>query len=200
MKIDDFFNELIDENEELKNSIELIDLKYKVIQALYSFRKANSLSQKDFAEKIGVKQQAISRFEKGEIDPRLSFIEKVLHGINSEAIIDNKTYIRINKTLEFKSKITKIEPSKYKLALSQKIDEIVSKLGFLKRLDKGYKTQFEYRNLYLEKSRVNYELDRQSDLGDAMVQLSRAEYELEKNSYEFVITYEILNLIVGETI
>jgi hypothetical protein len=89
---------------------------------------------------------------------------------------------------------------KYKLALSQKIDEIVSKLGFLKRLDKGYKTQFEYRNLYLEKSRVNYELDRQSDLGDAMVQLSRAEYELEKNSYEFVITYEILNLIVGETI
>jgi hypothetical protein len=33
-----------------------------------------------------------------------------------------------------------------------------------------------------------------------MVQLSRAEYELEKNSYEFVITYEILNLIVGETI
>ena len=119
MKIDDFFNELIDENEELKNSIELIDVKYKVIQALYSFRKANSLSQKDFAEKIGVKQQAISRFEKGEIDPRLSFIEKVLQGINSEVIIESKTYIKMNRTLEFKSKTKKIEPSKYKLALSQ---------------------------------------------------------------------------------
>ena len=118
MKIDDFFNELIDENEELKNSIELIDVKYKVIQALYSFRKANSLSQKDFAEKIGVKQQAISRFEKGEIDPRLSFIEKVLQGINSEVIIESKTYIKMNRTLEFKSKTKKIEPSKYKLALS----------------------------------------------------------------------------------
>lgn len=118
MKIDDFFNELIDENEELKNSIELIDVKYKVIQALYSFRKANNMSQKDFAEKIGVKQQAISRFEKGEIDPRLSFIEKVLQGINSEVIIESKTYIKMNRTLEFKSKTKKIEPTKYKLALS----------------------------------------------------------------------------------
>lgn len=93
-----------------------------------------------------------------------------------------------------------ISIDKYKVELAQKIDEIVSKMGYLKKLDKAYKTQFDYRNLYLEKSRVNYELDRQSDLGDAMVQLSKAEYEYEKNSYEFVITYETLNLIVGETI
>lgn len=118
MKLDDFFNELIEENEELKNSIERIDIKYKVIQALYNFRKANNLSQKDFAEKIGVKQQAISRFEKGEIDPRLSFIEKVLQGISSEVIIKGKTYIKLNKTIEFKGKTKKIEPTKYKIALS----------------------------------------------------------------------------------
>ena len=118
MKIDNFFNELINENEELKNSIELIDLKYKVIKALYNFRKANKLSQKDFAEKIGVQQQAISRFEKGEIDPRLSFIEKVLQGINSEILVENKSYIKMNRTLEFKSKTKKVEPTKYRLALS----------------------------------------------------------------------------------
>jgi outer membrane protein TolC len=89
---------------------------------------------------------------------------------------------------------------KYKSELSQKIDEIVSKLTYLGKLNKAYKTQFDYRNLYLEKSRTAYELDRQSDLGDAMVQLSKAEYELEKNRYEYVITYETLNLIVGETL
>jgi len=105
----------------------------------------------------------------------------------------------IQKVQIEKNKV-QISIDKYKLELAQKIDEIVSKMGYLKRLDKAYKTQFEYRNLYLEKSRVNYELDRQSDLGDAMVQLSKAEYEYEKNSYEFVIIYETLNLIVGETI
>ncbi|MDX9744565.1 MAG: TolC family protein [Arcobacteraceae bacterium] len=105
----------------------------------------------------------------------------------------------IQKVQIEKNKV-QISIDKYKLELAQKIDEIVSKMGYLKKLDKAYKTQFEYRNLYLEKSRVNYELDRQSDLGDAMVQLSKAEYEYEKNSYEFVIIYETLNLIVGETI
>ena len=87
---------------------------------------------------------------------------------------------------------------KYKVGLSEKIDELVSRLNYLKRLEKAYKVQFDYRNLYLEKSRIDYDLNRKSDLGDSMVQLSKAEYELEKNRYEFVITYETLNLLVGE--
>lgn len=111
--------------------------------------------------------------------------EKNLNEIQKVQIEKNKVQIIIDK---------------YKGELAQKIDEIVSKLNYQKRLEKAYKTQFEYRNLYLEKSRVNYDLNRQSDLGDAMVQLSKAEYELEKNRYEFVITYETLNLIVGETL
>ena len=93
-----------------------------------------------------------------------------------------------------------ISIDKYKAELAQKIDEIASKLAYQKRLEKAYKTQFDYRNLYLERSRTEYDLNRKSDLGDAMVQLSKAEYELEKNRYEFVITYETLNLIVGETL
>ena len=76
-----------------------------------------------------------------------------------------------------------IATDKYKTDLSLKIDELVSKLNYLKRLEKAYKVQFDYRNLYLEKSRIDYDLNRKSDLGDAMVQLSKAEYELEKNRY-----------------
>lgn len=93
-----------------------------------------------------------------------------------------------------------IATDKYKTDLSLKIDELVSKLNYLKRLEKAYKVQFDYRNLYLEKSRIDYDLNRKSDLGDAMVQLSKAEYELEKNRYDFVITYETLNLLVGENL
>lgn len=105
----------------------------------------------------------------------------------------------IQKVIIEKNKL-QVSIEKYKLELAQKIDEIVSKLNFQIRLEKAYKTQFEYRNLYLERSRTAYNLDRQSDLGDAMVQLSKAEYELEKNRYEFVITYETLKLLVGETL
>jgi len=115
-------------------------------------------------------------------------------------LYDRENNVNEIQKVQIEKNKLQITIDKYKLELAQKIDEIVSKLNYLKKLDKAYKTQFEYRNLYLEKSRVNYELDRQSDLGDAMVQLSKAEYEYEKNSYEFVITYETLNLIVGETI
>ena len=118
MKMNDFFDEAFENDEELSREYELLETKYNLIEALIKFRKENKISQKEFAEKIGVKQQAVSRFEKGEIDPRLSFIEKVLQGINSEVIIESKTYIKMNRTLEFKSKTKKIEPSKYKLALS----------------------------------------------------------------------------------
>ncbi len=110
-----------------------------------------------------------------------------------------KNQNEIQKTQIEKNKL-EVGIEKYKSELAQKIDEIVSKLNFQKRLEKAYATQFDYRNLYLERSRTAYNLNRQSDLGDAMVQLSRAEYELEKNRYEFVITYETLKLLVGEQI
>ena len=94
-------NEIISENQEINEEIELLDFKYKLIDELINFRKSYKLSQAEFADMIKVDKQMISRFEKGEIDPRLSFIEKVLHGINSKAIIDNKTYIKLNKAPEF---------------------------------------------------------------------------------------------------
>ena len=61
----DFVDDLLDENPEVKREVELISLKYDIIRLLVDYRKNNKLSQADFAEKIGVKQQAISRFEKG---------------------------------------------------------------------------------------------------------------------------------------
>ena len=39
---------------------------------------------------IKVDKQMISRFEKGEVDPKLSFISKILHGMNKEIIISSK--------------------------------------------------------------------------------------------------------------
>ncbi|MDR1831682.1 MAG: helix-turn-helix domain-containing protein [Fusobacteriaceae bacterium] len=77
-----YWSEIRDEaykkDPELKKEVQVIQMKMDLISALIEYRAANSLTQKDFAELIGAKQQAISRFEKGEIDPRLSFIRKVI--------------------------------------------------------------------------------------------------------------------------
>ena len=101
MKMNDFFNEAFESEEELKKEYELLETKYKLSEELISFRKKNNISQKEFAEKIGVKQQAVSRFEKGEIDPRLSFVEKILFGMNVRVCLENKDYINSEKVIQF---------------------------------------------------------------------------------------------------
>ena len=83
-------NEIISEDQEIKEEIELLDFKYKLIDELINFRKAYKLSQSEFADMIKVDKQMISRFEKGEVDPKLSFISKILHGMNKEINIRSK--------------------------------------------------------------------------------------------------------------
>lgn len=63
------------------------NFKEYLINELVSYRKANKLSQQEFAEKIGVAQQVISKFERGEVDPRVTFIDKVIDGMKKVAVI-----------------------------------------------------------------------------------------------------------------
>ncbi|HAX97264.1 MAG TPA: hypothetical protein DCY35_12220 [Prolixibacteraceae bacterium] len=97
----DFVDDLLDENPEVKREVELISLKYDIIRLLVDYRKNNKLSQADFAEKIGVKQQAISRFEKGDVDPRLSFISKIIAGMNYEVKFLDRDNIITTNILQF---------------------------------------------------------------------------------------------------
>ena len=83
-------NEIISEDQEIREEIELLDFKYKLIDELINFRKAYKLSQSEFADMIKVDKQMISRFEKGEVDPKLSFISKIVHGMNKEINIRSK--------------------------------------------------------------------------------------------------------------
>lgn len=84
-------NEIISEDQEIKEEIDLLDFKYTLIDELINFRKAYKLSQAEFADMIKVDKLMISRFEKGQLDPKLSFISKIIHGINNEIVISSKS-------------------------------------------------------------------------------------------------------------
>ncbi len=84
--------ELVNESENLRDELELLGLKYKIIDELIGYRRSLDMSQTEFAEKIGIKQQMVSRFEKGEVDPRLSFVAKVLKGMEKDILIVSQDY------------------------------------------------------------------------------------------------------------
>ncbi|MGM0594785.1 MAG: TolC family protein [Pseudomonadota bacterium] len=57
--------------------------------------------------------------------------------------------------------------------------------------------RLDYRELYLDRSRTNYEMEFQADLGDAMVKLSEAQIDLAKNNYDYALVWEQLLAMTG---
>ena len=71
-------------DEKFRMAYVIVEQKYDLIKELIAYRKKNNITQKEFAEMMGVKQQAISRYEKGAIDPRISFVLKIFYLIGKK--------------------------------------------------------------------------------------------------------------------
>ena len=96
MNLEQLFMQIVEEDLELKKQDQVLELRYEFIKELVEYREKFNLTQKDFANEVDLKQQAISRFEKGEIDPRLSFITKILKGMKKEVVIKDVDYSMIS--------------------------------------------------------------------------------------------------------
>ena len=57
----------------------------------------------------------------------------------------------------------------------------------------------DYRDLYLDRSRARYELDLQTDLGDAMVRFSDARLQAARVKYQLELAWEQLDAITGRS-
>lgn len=60
---------------------------YDLVFDLVRLREKSGLSQTDVAERLGISQQAVSKFERMESDPRLSTIRSYAHAI--EALVSH---------------------------------------------------------------------------------------------------------------
>ena len=61
----------------IKKSYDALEGEYLLIEEVIKKRIEKKLSQKDLAAKIGTKQSAISRFESGNSNPSLHFLNKI---------------------------------------------------------------------------------------------------------------------------
>ncbi len=65
------------EQPEVKAEYDRFAPQYEVIRAAITSRKEAGLTQKQLAEKMGTKQANISRFENGNANPSLEFLQKM---------------------------------------------------------------------------------------------------------------------------
>jgi len=76
-----FKRELL-KDKEIGQIYERLRPEFAVIEMIIKKRIENGLSQKELAQKIGTKQSAISRFESGTYNPTLSFLQKIVEGLD----------------------------------------------------------------------------------------------------------------------
>lgn len=60
---------------------------FQIIRKLALARTQKGFSQRELAQKIGVTQSALARFETGGINPTLSFIQKITSGLGLKLLV-----------------------------------------------------------------------------------------------------------------
>lgn len=81
-----FKKELLKDKEVAREYIKL-EPRYALISQLIEKRIKNGITQAQLAKKIGTKQSAIARLEAGNINPSISFLEKISTAIGAKLII-----------------------------------------------------------------------------------------------------------------
>lgn len=81
-----FFDEQM-KDDEFREEFNSLSPKYGLVREIIRERTSQHLTQKEFAEKIGVKQSNISRLESGNYNPSFDFLQKVAKGLGKELYI-----------------------------------------------------------------------------------------------------------------
>lgn len=59
----------------------------KIIRALIVSRNKKGISQRELAQKIGITQSALARFEAGNVNPTLAFVQKITAGLGMKLVV-----------------------------------------------------------------------------------------------------------------
>lgn len=62
---------------ELKAEYDALTPQYEIMSKLIDAHKREHITQKDLAERTGIKQTNISRFENGKVNPSIEFLERL---------------------------------------------------------------------------------------------------------------------------
>jgi predicted transcriptional regulator len=76
--------DIILKNEDVQKELKMNESEYKIIEEIILARKEKNLTQKDLAELVGTKQSNISRFESGNYNPSLEFLNKIVQAVGKE--------------------------------------------------------------------------------------------------------------------
>lgn len=81
MNYNEFKAKIFTECPEVKEEYDALGPQYEIIRTEIKSRKAAGMTQKELAERMGTAQANISRFESGNYNPTLAFLQKMARSL-----------------------------------------------------------------------------------------------------------------------
>lgn len=88
LKFNDFLQEELDADPELKAEYDALEIEYQLKKALVSIRKGKNMTQKELSELTGIHQADISKLENGTANPSLKTLRKIAAGLGMKLKIE----------------------------------------------------------------------------------------------------------------
>ena len=73
---------------EFAREYKALEPEYEIIRQVIQSRSEQNITQKELADRIGIKQSNISRLESGNYNPSLEFLKKVAAGLGKEVHVE----------------------------------------------------------------------------------------------------------------
>ena len=87
MKFRDHLKEQL-KDPDFRSEYEALEPEYEIIRQIILARIESNMTQKELAERAGLKQGSISRLERGTHNPSLSLLKKIAKGLDKELHIE----------------------------------------------------------------------------------------------------------------
>ena len=87
MKFREHLKEMM-EDEAFRKEYETLQPQYEGVKQIISAREELHITQKDLAERTGIRQSNISRLERGNYNPSVEFLRKIAKGLGKELHIE----------------------------------------------------------------------------------------------------------------
>lgn len=88
MDFNEYLKNSLEEDNELRREYDALQTEYELIEKLIKARLEANLTQKELAQKCGMKQSNISRLESGKSNPTIRFLEKLANSLDCDLIIE----------------------------------------------------------------------------------------------------------------
>lgn len=76
------------QNEEFRKEYNSLEPQYEIVRQLIKERNELNLTQKQLAERVGMKQSNISRLESGNYNPSMDLLQKIAQALGKELHVE----------------------------------------------------------------------------------------------------------------